>query len=85
MDLKELRALLRLMEGNDIEELEVEEAGRRVRIRRRPFPGQSSPAPMTAAPQPKNTRAKVPMNSATCLFIAFPPGVVATGIAFGAG
>ena len=25
--------------------------------------------PTTAAPQPKNTRAKVPMNSASCLFI----------------
>ena len=25
MDLKELKALLRLMEGNDVEELEVEE------------------------------------------------------------
>ncbi len=35
MDLKELKALLRLMEGNDVEELEVEEGGRRVRIRRR--------------------------------------------------
>jgi hypothetical protein len=35
MDLKELRALLRLMEGNDVEEVEVEEGGRRIRIRRR--------------------------------------------------
>ena len=35
MDLKELRGLLRLMEGSDVEELEVEEGGRRVRIRRR--------------------------------------------------
>jgi acetyl-CoA carboxylase biotin carboxyl carrier protein len=35
MDLKELRTLLRLMEGNDVEELEVEEGGRRIRIRRR--------------------------------------------------
>jgi len=35
MDLKELKALLRIMEGNDVEELEVEEGGRRVRIRRR--------------------------------------------------
>src|SRR5271165_1504889 len=26
--------------------------------------------PTTAAPQPKNTRAKVPTNSASCLFIA---------------
>jgi acetyl-CoA carboxylase biotin carboxyl carrier protein len=38
MDLKELKALLRLMEGADIEELEVEEGGRRVRIRRRGLP-----------------------------------------------
>ena len=35
MDLKELKAVLRLMEGNDVEELEVEEGGRRIRIRRR--------------------------------------------------
>ena len=35
MDLKELKALLRLMESSDVEELEVEEGGRRVRIRRR--------------------------------------------------
>ena len=43
MDLKELKALLRLMEGNDVEELEVEEGGRRVRIRRR-----TAAMPMTA-------------------------------------
>ncbi|MEK7204881.1 MAG: acetyl-CoA carboxylase biotin carboxyl carrier protein [candidate division NC10 bacterium] len=35
MDLKELKALLRLMEGIEVEELELEEGGRRVRIRRR--------------------------------------------------
>src|SRR5271156_5287382 len=29
--------------------------------------------PTTAAPQPKNTKAKVPTNSAICLFIPFPP------------
>src|ERR1700722_14587235 len=28
--------------------------------------------PTTAAPQPKNTSAKVPINSATCLFIPVP-------------
>jgi acetyl-CoA carboxylase biotin carboxyl carrier protein len=39
MDLKELKALLRLMESSDVEELEVEEGGRRVRIRRRPGQG----------------------------------------------
>ena len=48
MDLKELKAILRLMEGNDVEELEVEEGGRRVRIRRRPVPGRVSPS----APNP---------------------------------
>ena len=50
MDLKELKALLRLMEGNDVEELEVEEGGRRVRIRRRPSPGWAAPAAMTSSP-----------------------------------
>ena len=35
MDLKELKALVRLMEGGDLEELEVEEGDRRIRIRRR--------------------------------------------------
>jgi hypothetical protein len=28
--------------------------------------------PTTAAPQPKNTKAKVPTNSAICLFIPVP-------------
>ena len=50
MDLKELKALLRLMEGNDVEELEVEEGGRRVHIRRRPVPGRVPPAAMNPAP-----------------------------------
>jgi acetyl-CoA carboxylase biotin carboxyl carrier protein len=40
MDLKELKALLRLMEGNDVEELEVVEGERRVRIKRRSLPGR---------------------------------------------
>ncbi len=35
MDLKELKALVRLMEGSDLEELEVAEGDRRIRIRRR--------------------------------------------------
>jgi acetyl-CoA carboxylase biotin carboxyl carrier protein len=50
MDLKELKALLRLMEGGDIEELEVEEGGRRVRIRRRGHPPAPAPALVAAAP-----------------------------------
>ena len=40
MDLKELKALVRLMEGGDLEELEVQEGDRRVRIRRRSGDGQ---------------------------------------------
>jgi acetyl-CoA carboxylase biotin carboxyl carrier protein len=48
MDLKELKALLRLMEGNEVEELEVEEGGRRIRIRRRPVLGAVPPT--VAAP-----------------------------------
>ena len=70
MDLKELRALLRLMEGSDVEELEVEEGGRRVRIRRRagqaaaPLPGPQwtglpvqpgAKAPATASVPPEAT------------------------------
>jgi len=50
VDLKELKALLRLMEGGEVEELEVEEGGRRVRIRRRPAPIQVSPAAVNSAP-----------------------------------
>jgi len=40
MDLKELKALVRLMEGGDLEELEVQEGDRRIRIRRRSGDGQ---------------------------------------------
>ncbi len=49
MDLKELRALLRLMEGNDVEEVEVEEGGRRIRIRRR-APGGEGPRIASSPP-----------------------------------
>ena len=62
MDLKELKALLRLMETTDVEELEVEEEGRRVRIRRRS--GQSSgpfagPQRLALATQPNATGSAV--------------------------
>ncbi len=40
MNLKELRGLVRLMEGADLEELEVQEGDRRIRIRRRSADGQ---------------------------------------------
>jgi acetyl-CoA carboxylase biotin carboxyl carrier protein len=41
MDLKELKALLKLLEGSDLEELEIEEAGRRIRLRRRAGDGMA--------------------------------------------
>jgi acetyl-CoA carboxylase biotin carboxyl carrier protein len=47
MDLKELKALLRLMEGADLEELEVQEGDKRVRIRRRA--GEASPTVRASA------------------------------------
>jgi acetyl-CoA carboxylase biotin carboxyl carrier protein len=49
MDLKELKALLRLIDGTDVEELELEEQGRRVRIRRA-APGRAAAGsvPLTA-------------------------------------
>jgi acetyl-CoA carboxylase biotin carboxyl carrier protein len=43
MDLKELKALLKLLEGTDLEELEIEEAGRRIRVRRRSGDGAVIP------------------------------------------
>jgi len=49
MDLKELKALLRLMEGNDVEELEVVEGERRVRIKRRSLPERVPPVAMNRA------------------------------------
>jgi acetyl-CoA carboxylase biotin carboxyl carrier protein len=48
MDLKELKALVRLMEGGDLEELEVAEGDRRVRIRRRS--GDGLPVRRAGAP-----------------------------------
>jgi len=57
MDLKELKALLRLMEGSDVEELEVEEGGRRVRIRRRS--GDVTPAVLVRSGQPGQPAAKI--------------------------
>ena len=62
MDLKELRALLRLMEGNDVEELEVEEGGRRIRIRRRAPPGEGS---RVASPAPLSASSGTPLSAAS--------------------
>lgn len=76
MDLKELKALLRLMEANDVEELEVEEEGRRIRIRRRsgqgvmpatvmaPVHTAGIPGTATAAPvPPAQTAGLIPVES----------------------
>lgn len=55
MDLKELRALLKLVEASDIEELEIERQGQRVRIRRRggnTVPAVTVPAPVALPPAP---------------------------------
>jgi oxaloacetate decarboxylase alpha subunit len=60
MDLKELKALLKLMEAGDLEELEVEEAGKRVRLRRRGLP--ISPASMV---YPASVHASPPPAAAT--------------------
>jgi acetyl-CoA carboxylase biotin carboxyl carrier protein len=49
MDLKEIRALLKLLEESNIEELEVERQGQRVRIRRR---GDSATPPLAAPSSP---------------------------------
>ena len=57
MDLKEIKALLRLMEGNDLEELEVEEGDRRVRIRRRS--GDVTPAVLVRSSQSRQPGARV--------------------------
>ncbi|MBM2837247.1 MAG: acetyl-CoA carboxylase, biotin carboxyl carrier protein [candidate division NC10 bacterium] len=58
MDLKEIRAVLKLIQETDVEEIEVEQDGRRVRIRRRGHHAAQSafspvasmpPAPVTGA------------------------------------
>ncbi len=49
MDVKALRTLLRLLREHDLEELEIEEAGRRVRLRRRAGP-PAAPSPTASAP-----------------------------------
>src|SRR3972149_11194219 len=58
LDLKEIRAVLKLIQDTDIEEIEVEQDGRRVRIRRRSHHAAPSafspvasmrPAPVTGA------------------------------------
>lgn len=67
MDLKDLRALLKLVEASDIEELEIERQGQRVRIRRRggnTVPAVAAPAPLPAAPAPPALQAAPPATGA---------------------
>ena len=50
MDLKEIRAVLKLIQETDVEEIEVEQDGRRVRIRRRGHQAAPSAQVMGALP-----------------------------------
>jgi len=51
MDLKEIKAVLKLIQETDVEEIEVEQEGRRVRIRRRgPKAAVQSPSPVLSVP-----------------------------------
>jgi len=49
LDLKEIRAVLKLIQETDIEEIEVEQEHRRIRIRRR---GLQNPPPVQTLPPP---------------------------------
>lgn len=51
MDLKDIKAVLKLIQETDVEEIELEQEGRRVRIRRR-GPPVAAPAPTPLAPAP---------------------------------
>ncbi len=54
MDLKEIKAVLKLIQETDIEEIEVEQDGRRVRIRRRGFQAAAPmPSVVPSAPMPE--------------------------------
>ena len=77
MDLKELKALLRLMEGNEVEELEIEEGGRRIRIRRRSVLGAVPPtvAASLAPILPQGTQAATPAADTTGLIPVEAPMV----------
>ena len=54
MDLKQIKAILKLIQETDVEEIEVEQEGHRVRIRRRGAQGPvatPSPIPSVSMPQ----------------------------------
>ena len=54
MDLKQIKAVLKLIQETDVEEIEVEQEGRRVRIRRRGAQGPvATPSPIPSASMPQ--------------------------------
>jgi acetyl-CoA carboxylase biotin carboxyl carrier protein len=67
LDLKEIRAVLKLIQDTDVEEIEVEQDGRRIRIRRRGAPAPAGAgllvqahsaqvaAPIATGPQTRET------------------------------
>jgi biotin carboxyl carrier protein len=58
LDLKEIRAVLKLIQETDVEEIEVEQDGRRVRIRRRSHhAAPSALSPVASMPPAPVTRA----------------------------
>ena len=70
MELETLKSVLSLIEGTDVVEVELEEGGKRVRVRRgeasRPAPAPSAPAPSvpaasTAPPAPAPVPAAAPV------------------------
>ncbi|MEK7366511.1 MAG: acetyl-CoA carboxylase biotin carboxyl carrier protein [candidate division NC10 bacterium] len=69
MDLKELRALLKLVEASDVEELEIERQGQRVRIRRR----GGNAIPVVAAPAPVSPPVPPALQAAAAAAPAPPP------------
>ena len=64
MDLKEIKAVLKLIQENDVEEIELEQDGRRIRIRRRGLlqVAASAASPMVSTPL---TQVAGPVASAT--------------------
>jgi acetyl-CoA carboxylase biotin carboxyl carrier protein len=73
MDLKELKSLLRLLENTDIEELEMEEQDKRVRIRRAARGGSPAPAAREAvAAQPSGQAALLAPDTAGLVKIEAP-------------
>ncbi len=75
MDLKELKALLRLMEANDVEELDVEEGGRRIHLRRR-----SGQAPVSQMAMVPVSHVGTPASASAALPPSTPATPEATGL-----